>query len=439
MKYFSLNNNNNTASFSEAVIQGIAPDKGLYFPESITPLDPNFIRNIEYFSKEEIAYETMKQFIGDEIPREALQEIIADTLNFDFPLVGLDENVNVLELFHGPTLAFKDVGARFMSRCLGYFSSDNSKNTTVLVATSGDTGSAVANGFYNTPNVSVVILYPKNKVSHIQELQLTTLGNNITALAVDGVFDDCQAMVKSAFLDEELDHIQLTSANSINVARWLPQMWYYFFAYKQLINKTKDVVVSVPSGNFGNICAGLMAKKLGLPISHFVASTNENDVVPKFFETGEYKAQASKKTISNAMDVGDPSNFIRIQQLFGQEASELKEVLSSYSFNDDQTKDTIKAIQDKYNYTLDPHGAVGYMGLKKYLSEHPNTFGICLETAHPIKFLDVVEPVIGEKIPLPESVKDILDKTPNYEEISSYKDLKSYLISQNKFVSLGND
>ena len=304
MKYFSLNNNNNTASFSEAVIQGIAPDKGLYFPESITPLDPNFIRNIEYFSKEEIAYETMKQFIGDEIPREALQEIIADTLNFDFPLVGLDENVNVLELFHGPTLAFKDVGARFMSRCLGYFSSDNSKNTTVLVATSGDTGSAVANGFYNTPNVSVVILYPKNKVSHIQELQLTTLGNNITALAVDGVFDDCQAMVKSAFLDEELDHIQLTSANSINVARWLPQMWYYFFAYKQLINKTKDVVVSVPSGNFGNICAGLMAKKLGLPISHFVASTNENDVVPKFFETGEYKAQASKKTISNAMDVG---------------------------------------------------------------------------------------------------------------------------------------
>ena len=439
MNYFSLNNNNNTASFSEAVIQGIAPDKGLYFPESITPLDPNFIRNIEYFSKEEIAYETMKQFIGDEIPKEALQEIIADTLNFDFPLVGLDENVKVLELFHGPTLAFKDVGARFMSRCLGYFSSDNSKNTTVLVATSGDTGSAVANGFYNTPNVSVVILYPKNKVSHIQELQLTTLGNNITALAVDGVFDDCQAMVKSAFLDEDLDHIQLTSANSINVARWLPQMWYYFFAYKQLINKTKDVVVSVPSGNFGNICAGLMAKKLGLPIAHFIASTNENDVVPKFFETGEYKAQASKKTISNAMDVGDPSNFIRIQQLFGEAASELKEVLSSYSFNDNQTKETIKAIQDKYNYTLDPHGAVGYMGLKKYLSDHPNSFGICLETAHPIKFLDVVEPVIGQKIPLPESVKGILDKTPKNEEISSYEGLKSYLISQNKFVSLGND
>ena len=439
MKYFSLNNKNNKASFNEAVIQGIAPDKGLYFPESITPLDPNFIRNIEYFSKEEIAYETIKQFIGDAISEAALKKIIADTLNFDFPLVGLDENVNVLELFHGPTLAFKDVGARFMSRCLGYFSTDNSKNTTVLVATSGDTGSAVANGFYNTPNVSVVILYPKNKVSHIQELQLTTLGNNITALAVDGVFDDCQAMVKSAFLDEELNHIQLTSANSINVARWLPQMWYYFFAYKQLINKNKDIVVSVPSGNFGNICAGLMAKKLGLPIAHFIASTNENDVVPKFFETGEYKAQASKKTISNAMDVGDPSNFIRIQQLFGQEASELKAVLSSYSFNDDQTKDTIKVIQDKYNYTLDPHGAVGYMGLKKYLSEHPSSFGICLETAHPIKFLDVVEPVIGKKIDLPESVKDILGKTPNYEEISSYEDLKSYLISQNKFVSLGND
>ena len=439
MKYFSLNNKNNKASFNEAVIQGIAPDKGLYFPESITPLDPNFIRNIEYFTKEEIAYETIKQFIGDAIPEAALKEIIADTLNFDFPLVGLDENVNVLELFHGPTLAFKDVGARFMSRCLGYFSTDNSKNTTVLVATSGDTGSAVANGFYNTPNVSVVILYPKNKVSHIQELQLTTLGNNITALAVDGVFDDCQAMVKSAFLDEELNHIQLTSANSINVARWLPQMWYYFFAYKQLINKNKDIVVSVPSGNFGNICAGLMAKKLGLPIAHFIASTNENNVVPKFFETGEYKAQASKKTISNAMDVGDPSNFIRIQQLFGQEANELKAVLSSYSFNDDQTKDTIKVIQDKYNYTLDPHGAVGYMGLKKYLSEHPNSFGICLETAHPIKFLDVVEPVIGKKIDLPESVKDILGKTPNYEEISSYEDLKSYLISQNKFVSLGND
>jgi len=430
MNYYSLNNNSNTVSFRKAVIDGIAPDKGLYFPEIITPLSTDFFKKIEYFSNEEIAFHTIKQFIGDEIPEPALKEIIADVLSFNFPLVQLNKSQYVLELFHGPTLAFKDVGARFMSRCLGYFSKENKKKTTVLVATSGDTGSAVANGFYETENVDVVILYPKGKVSHVQELQLTTLGKNIKALTVNGTFDDCQAMVKNAFLDNDLNDIQLTSANSINIARWLPQMWYYFFAYKQLKQKNKELVISVPSGNFGNICAGILGKKLGLPINHFIASTNANNVVTTYLKTKKYTPKPSQQTISNAMDVGDPSNFIRIQKLLDNNYKALTDQLSSYSFTDDQTREAIRNIKANYNYIIDPHGAVGLLGLNEYQKEHPNTVGISLETAHPIKFLDVVEPVIDEKIPLPNSIAAILDKKIIVEEISTYNELKNHLLSE---------
>jgi len=438
MNYYSLNNKQNKASFSEAVIKGIAPDKGLYFPEEIQALNKDFFDKIEYFSNEEIAYQTIKQFIGNEIPELELKAIINDTLSFDFPLVKLNDNNYILELFHGPTLAFKDVGARFMSRCLGYFSKGNNKKTTVLVATSGDTGSAVANGFYKTPNVDVVILYPKGKVSHIQELQLTTLGESITAFAVNGTFDDCQAMVKSAFIDEELKSVQLTSANSINIARWLPQMWYFFFAYKQLKNKTKDIAISVPSGNFGNICAGLLAKKLGLPISYFIASTNVNDTVPHYLKTTEYNPRTSQQTISNAMDVGDPSNFIRIQELFSNNLEALKASLSAYSFTDDNTREKVKELKNNYNYTADPHGAVGQLGLDKYQEEYPGTIGISIETAHPIKFLDVVEPIIKEKIIVPEHIFEILNKTIQNHEISSYNELKTYLLTADNFVPLRN-
>ncbi|MFD0964214.1 threonine synthase [Pseudofulvibacter geojedonensis] len=436
MNYYSLKNKSNKASFDEAVIKGLAPDKGLYFPESINALSDDFFRKIEYFTNEEIAYHSIKQFIGKSIPEIALKEIIKDVLSFHFPLVKLNDKRYVLELFHGPTLAFKDVGARFMSRCLAYFSAKKEYKTTVLVATSGDTGSAVANGFYKAENIDIVILYPKGKVSHIQELQLTTLGENITALAVNGSFDDCQEMVKSAFIDKELQGISLTSANSINIARWLPQMWYYFFAYKQLKEKNKDIVVSVPSGNFGNICAGLVAKQLGLPIKHFIASNNANKVATDYLATGNYSPKPSKQTISNAMDVGDPSNFIRIEALFKNDFNLLKENLSAYSFSDNETKQAIKILKDKYNYIADPHGAVGLLGLGKYQEEQTNTIGISLETAHPIKFLDVVEPIIGEKIPLPKSISGILNKKSLSKEISSYLELKNFLQRKEKCIHL---
>jgi len=434
MNYYSLKNKRNKASFDEAVIKGLAPDKGLYFPESINALSDDFFKKIEYFTNEEIAYHSIKQFVGNSIPEIDLKKIIKDVLTFHFPLVKLNNKRYVLELFHGPTLAFKDVGARFMSRCLEYFSTKTQHKTTVLAATSGDTGSAVANGFYKAENIDVVILYPKEKVSHIQELQLTTLGENITALAVDGTFDDCQSMVKSAFIDKELKEVSLTSANSINIARWLPQMWYYFFAYKQLKEKDKDIVVSVPSGNFGNICAGLLAKQLGLPIKHFIASNNENQVVTEYLTTGNYSPKPSKHTISNAMDVGDPSNFIRIEELFMNDFNLLKENLSAFSFSDNETKQAIKILKEKYNYIVDPHGAIGLLGLSKYQKENPNTIGISLETAHPVKFLDIVEPIIGEKILLPKSIAGILNKRPLTKEISSYQELKNFIQDKEELI-----
>lgn len=429
MKYYSLNNNAPKTSFKDAVIRGLAPDKGLYFPETITPLPKEFIQNIENYSNEEIAFQAIKQFVGDEIPEKELKEIIAETVSFDFPLVDIEDNIKTLELFHGPTMAFKDVGARFMARCLGYFNKNNPEKVTVLVATSGDTGGAVASGFLGVDNVDVVILYPSKKVSEVQEKQLTTLGQNIRALEVLGTFDDCQAMVKKAFLDTAItDHEQLTSANSINIARWLPQMFYFFFAYKQLKDKNKELAFSVPSGNFGNICAGMMAQQLGLPIKQFIASNNANNIVTKYLKTEKYEPKPSVQTISNAMDVGNPSNFIRIQKIYNNSFEALKKQLCSYSFTDDETREAMLHIYKNCNYIADPHGAVGYLGIKEYQKEKPNSLCIFLETAHPVKFLDVVEPVIDTTIEYPEQIKAVIDKQKEATIISEYDELKSFLL-----------
>jgi len=427
MNYYSLNNKTHKVSFQEAVIQGLAPDRGLYFPETITPLSATFFETIETISHEEIAFEAIKQFVGSEIPEAELKQILKETLSFDFPLVKVEENVFSLELFHGPTMAFKDVGARFMSRCLAYFNRNKNQQNTVLVATSGDTGGAVASGFLGVKGVEVVILYPSGKVSDIQERQLTTLGQNITALEVEGVFDDCQDMVKKAFLDEELKYKNLTSANSINIARWLPQMFYIFFAYRELKKHNQPIILSCPSGNFGNICAGIMAKRLGLPIAHFVASTNANDTVPRFLEKGNYEPKPSIATISNAMDVGNPSNFIRIQELYNNDLAAFQKDFSSYSFTDAETEATLKTIYKNTNYIAEPHGAVGYLGLKEEMQQHPNAVGVFLETAHPIKFLDIVEPALNIKLPIPTQIESVLHQEKVSIKIKSYEEMKDFL------------
>jgi threonine synthase len=427
MIYYSLNNKKQQVSFEEAVIQGLAPDKGLYFPEKIVPLTSSFFENIENLSNEEIAFQVIHQFVGDEIPAAELKQIIIETLCFDFPCAPVENNVYSLELYHGPTMAFKDVGARFMSRCLAYFNKEKDQKNTVLVATSGDTGGAVASGFLGVKGVEVVILYPSGKVSDIQERQLTTLGQNITALEVDGVFDDCQDMVKKAFLDETLNHKNLTSANSINVARWLPQMFYFFFAYKQLKKHNKPLIVSCPSGNFGNICAGILAKKLGLPIAHFVASTNANDTVPQFLTNGKYEAKPSVATISNAMDVGNPSNFVRIQEMYNNDLAEFSKDFSSYTYSDEETKFAMQNIFTNTGYIAEPHGAVGHLGLKNEMHKQPNSIGLFLETAHPIKFLDIVEPILNVKLPIPKQIESVLGKEKVSIKIKSYEDLKDFL------------
>lgn len=409
MNYYSTNNKAVSATFSEAAIQGQAPDKGLYFPERIPQLPKGFTERMAHLTREEIAFTVMKPYAGDTITNTELATIVAETVSFPFPLVKVTESISTLELFHGPTLAFKDVGARFMSRCLGYFMRNSDKEITVLVATSGDTGGAVANGFYDVPGVNVVILYPSGKVSLTQEVQLTTLGKNITAIEVDGSFDDCQRMVKNAFMDKDLkEALFLTSANSINVARWLPQQLYYFFAYQQWKQKDVPPVIAVPSGNFGNICAGLLAFASGLPVAHFVAACNANDTVPQFLDNGVYSAKPSVATLSNAMDVGDPSNFVRIMELFNHDVKSLKNMLTGYTISDDETKETIKAVYDNYSYVLDPHGAVGFLALQRYLEKSSGAKGFFLETAHPVKFYDAIEPVIGEKIAIPESIATLL-------------------------------
>lgn len=409
MQYFSTNDNSPLVSFKQATINGQAPDKGLYFPEAIPLLPENFIKNIGTYSNEAIAYDVIKPYVAASIPEDILKDIVEETINFPIPLVKINENICSLELFHGPTLAFKDVGARFMSRCLGHFVKDQPKKVTVLVATSGDTGGAVANGFYDVPNVEVIILYPSGKVSTVQEKQLTTLGKNIHALEVKGSFDDCQQMVKDTFANAgEFDNLFLTSANSINVARWLPQQFYYFLAYKQWADKSDPPVIAVPSGNFGNICAGLLAHASGLPVKHFIAACNANDVVPQFFETNQYVPKKAVATISNAMDVGNPSNFVRILEIFDREIDDLKKMVSATSVSDDETRATIKKVKATFHYLLDPHGAVGYHALEKYLEQHPGQKGLVVETAHPVKFFDVVEPVIGEAISIPAIVQEQL-------------------------------
>lgn len=428
MKYYSLNNPQRIASFKEAAIQGIAEDKGLFFPIEIPKLEKAFFDNIQYLSKEEIAYQVISPFVGNDIEEQELRQIVRETLAFEFPVVPIDKDVYTLELFHGPTLAFKDVGAGFMSRCLRSFVKGKKDKVTILVATSGDTGGAVAHGFYDVEGIEVVILYPKEKVSSIQEKQLTTLGKNIKAIEVEGSFDDCQAMVKKAFLDEGLKDCHLTSANSINIARWLPQMFYYFLMYRELQHLNKPLVVSVPSGNFGNICAGMLAQKMGLPINHFIAATNANDTIPRFFSSKAYTPKQTIETISNAMDVSDPSNFVRILELFAKNAKELSNNLSAYSFTDKATLELIEEQYEKSGYLLDPHASVGYLGIKEYAKEHKDFTGVFLGTAHPVKFPECIEELLDIEIPIPDRLKDIMKGEKKSTIIQNYEELKGILL-----------
>jgi len=427
MKYYSLTNKQHRAGFREAVLQSIAPDGGLYFPEQIPRLHASFFESLNTMDNPSIAYTVLAPFIGNTIPENELRQIIAETFSFDFPVVPIEKNIYSLELFHGPTLAFKDVGARFMSRCLGHFNWENNRPTTVLVATSGDTGGAVASGFLGVKNVNVVILYPSGKVSPIQEAQLTTLGQNIHALEVQGSFDDCQAMVKKAFQDSDLKTKNLTSANSINVARWLPQMCYFFFAYKILQNTGKPLYISCPSGNFGNIGAGMLAKQLGLPIAHFIAATNANDTIPRYLDNGIYQPKATISTVSNAMDVSDPSNFIRIQELYNHDLDALKKDVTSYTFTDSETQMAMQSVYQKSQYIMDPHGAVGYLGLQKKLAEQPDATGLFFETAHPVKFLDTVQSYLNLGLPISESLQQMIAKPKQSLPIQNYQELKAYL------------
>jgi len=430
MKYISLNYNSKSTLFHDAVKRGLAPDRGLYFPETIPQLPQSFFEGIEKISIPQMAYRVIKPYVGNKILKNKLMEIVTETLDFDFPVIEITDNIAALELFQGPTLAFKDVGARFMARYLAQLNKGSKEKITVLVATSGDTGGAVANGFLGVKGVNVVILYPKGKVSEIQEKQLTTLGQNITALEVDGVFDDCQEMVKTAFLDSALSNVNLTSANSINVARWLPQMFYYFIAYRALKSKNKRLVFSIPSGNFGNICAGIMGQQMGLPIDHFIASTNVNDAVPRYLETGTYDPLQTIQTISNAMDVGNPSNFIRIQKIFNNDVVKMKKILSGYRFTDQETRKALKEIYDLKGYIADPHGAIGYLGLKEYLAAQvKDKYGVFLETAHPVKFLDSVNKTLNLEVEIPERLKHTLSKQKVSVPIKDYSELKAYLLN----------
>ncbi len=438
MKYFITNRKSAHATFGDAVLNGQPGDRGLYFPEKIPVLSDDFWREFPEKSKAQIAYEVIKPFIGDEIPEETLFQICAETVNFDFPLVKITENIHALELFHGATLAFKDVGARFMSRCLQYFSREKKEKIIVIVATSGDTGGAVASGFYEVAGIEVVILYPKGKVSKVQELQLTTLGKNISALEVSGNFDDCQTLAKTALADNNLKKtVFLTSANSINIARWLPQQFYYFYALQQWQNKVQNSkfkvqnsVISVPSGNFGNICAGILAHISGLPCEKFIAATNANDVIPKFLESGEMTIKDSVATLSNAMDVANPSNFVRILEIFDHDHINLKEKMCATSVSDEITEKTMREVFEKYNYILDPHGAVGFYALEQYLNKNPEKQGFFLETAHAVKF-DSVEKIIGTCGEMPESVKSLFEKEKHSVEIeANYEDLKKILLEK---------
>ena len=415
MRLYSTKNRSEFTSLREAVLRGLPPDNGLYMPESIPALPEPFIRNLKDYSFQDIAFTVTKTLFQGVIPDEDLRKITDDAVNFEAPVVSLNEHQHILELFHGPSLAFKDFGARFMAQLMSYFNQGASRELVILVATSGDTGGAVAAGFYQTPGTRVVILYPKGKVSDLQEKQLTTLGHNISALEVEGTFDDCQAIVKQAFLDEELtSRIRLTSANSINISRLVPQSFYYFEAFKQLENQ-ENVVFCVPSGNFGNLTAGLFAQRMGLPVQHFIAATNINDVVPEYLESGAYTPRPSQRTLSNAMDVGNPSNFARMQDLYHdlEERStwnNMKASISGYAYTDEATRKAVKEVYDRYGYVIDPHGAVGYLALQEYQEKNPGTNGVILETAHPAKFLPDVEVILGQSIHVPERLAALADQ-----------------------------
>ncbi|NVO18124.1 MAG: threonine synthase [Bacteroidetes bacterium] len=431
MRYFSTQRQSPLVGFREATINGQAPDKGLYFPESIPVLTGEFQKTFRNKSRPELAYEVIRPYVSGEIPDADLFTICEETVNFDFPLVRVNQDIWSLELYHGPTLAFKDVGARFMSRCLGYFSKGSNKHITILVATSGDTGSAVANGFLGVENVDVVILYPSGKVSKVQEKMLTTLGKNITALEVQGTFDDCQKMVKQAFLDNELNSkLSLTSANSINIARWIPQQFYYFFALQQWKEEALPVIC-VPSGNFGNICAGLLGNASGLQVQHFIAACNQNKVFTDYLDTSVYQPADAVETYSNAMDVGNPSNFVRLLELFENDFPAIRNLISSYSISDGETSDTISRVFKKDSYLLEPHGAVAYHALEMYLEKNPGKKGIMLETAHPVKFGDIVEKSIRKTIEIPESLRHLSElKKESILIKPEFLDLKEYLLSR---------
>ena len=430
MKYISLNHNSQPVNFQTALINGLAPDKGLYFPEKIINLPKKIIENIKTIDDTELCYEVIKDYIGNYFTEDELIKIIQKTIDFKIPLKKVENSIFSLELFHGPTLAFKDIGAKFLALCMDKIKNDfDSKEITVLVATSGDTGGAVAKGFEGLNGINVCILYPKGRISQVQEKQITTNAKNVIAFEVNGNFDDCQKMVKDAFNDIEIKNkIILTSANSINIARWLPQMFYYFLAIKKIENNNQNIF-SVPSGNFGNICAGILSKEMGLNIKLFIASTNINNTVPRYLESGIYNPKKTKPTISNAMDVSNPSNFIRIQKIFNNDLQKINKVIKGYSYNDSETREAIKDVYNSYNYIMDPHSAIGYLGLKSYLKNlRSDVNGIFLSTAHPIKFKEEVENSIGDQISLPSRLKKIMTKKKNTIEIESYDQLKDNLL-----------
>ncbi|MFT4534468.1 MAG: threonine synthase [Saprospiraceae bacterium] len=432
MQLYSTNNPDNLVNLKEAVLKSLPKDKGLYMPTHIPKLSSEFINRIEEYTFADIAYEVAATLIGDYIPAENMRGIVDRAIDFPAPVVMHDESVGTLELFHGPSLAFKDFGARFMAELISYFIKGEEQDITILVATSGDTGGAVAAGFYNTPGIEVVILYPKGKVSDLQEKQLTTLGQNITALEIDGTFDDCQAIVKQAFLDQELTkRYNLSSANSINIARLIPQTFYYFEAYKQVKKYGKKVVFSVPSGNFGNLTAGLLAKKMGLPVNHFIAATNINKVVPNYLETGIYEPKPSIATISNAMDVGAPSNFTRLLALYDNDYNDLKADVSGFHLNDEDDKIVIKDIYDQYGYVADPHGAIGYAAVKEFQKLNPDYLGVYLETAHPAKFLNVMTKVLTVPIDVPDRLKAVANKEKSAHLLApEYESVKEWLMTR---------
>ena len=433
MQFYSTNAQAPLATLEKAVVKGLAEDKGLYMPERIKTLPGSFFDNIENMSFQEIAFTVADAFFGEDVPAEDLRRIVNDTLAFDCPVVPVTDRIFALELFHGPTLAFKDVGARFMARLLQYFirkEGDGGNTVNVLVATSGDTGSAVANGFLGVDGIHVYVLYPKGKVSDIQECQFTTLGQNITAIEVDGVFDDCQRLVKSAFMDAELNsHLKLTSANSINVARFLPQAFYYFHAYAQMKRRglADRLVVCVPSGNFGNICAGLFGKRMGLPVSRFIAANNANDIFYQFLQTGEYNPKASVQTIANAMDVGDPSNFARIYDLYGKSHAGICADISGATYTDQQIAETIKQVYDTTGYLCDPHGACGFRALEEGLKEGET--GVFLETAHPAKFKHTVDQIIGQPVSIPAKLAEFMKgRKQSVAMTKEFADFKQFLM-----------